>query len=139
MRRRHHPNKAKSHWVYDLKATRSLYGVSRNTPLNWIKQGLRPIDDQKPVAFRGDELNRFHLQRRGKLRCRLEPHEFFCVGCKRPKQPFDGEIEVIPSRKGAARITGVWPDCRGAVFRFVGPRGTPAFFERYAVKSRDEK
>lgn len=131
--------KAKASWVYTIKDVRRLYGVSRNTPLNWIKQGLRPIDHQKPIAFRGDELNRFHRQRwEDARRPPPGPGELYCVGCNRPKQPQGDQVEFVVSRSGAGRMTGICPDCGGSAFLFVTRRTAAAFFKRYQVNSRPD-
>jgi hypothetical protein len=46
---------AKTHRVYSFDDVCRLYGVSRNTPANWIKQGLLPIDDRRDKAFASAE------------------------------------------------------------------------------------
>lgn len=138
MRRLHRSNKAKSHWIYNLRSIRELYGVSRNTPLNWIKQGLIPVDDQRPIVFRGDELNRFHKGRCERARCPLAPYELYCLGCKRPKKPLHGQIEFISFRGRSGQVTGICPDCSSAIFRFVTQSSIDVFFTRYQVKCRDE-
>lgn len=131
--------KAKGSWIYTIKDVRRLYGVSRNTPLNWIKQGLRPIDDQKPIAFRGDELNRFHRQRwEDARRPPPGPGELFCVACRRPKRPRDNRVEFIMSRSGAGQITGICPDCGNTAALLVTQRTAAPFFEKYQVNTRPE-
>ena len=42
-RKNQNPTKAKAHRVYSDEDLRQLYGVSRNTPNNWVKAGLQPV------------------------------------------------------------------------------------------------
>lgn len=44
---------------YEVAEVAALLGVHRNTVRQWIKQGLRPIDDKRPQLLRGSEVRRF--------------------------------------------------------------------------------
>ena len=57
----HHPNPrlAKIHRNYSVEDTARLFNVHKNTVRNWLKDGLEPIDDQRPTLVRGEELRRF--------------------------------------------------------------------------------
>jgi hypothetical protein len=64
----HHPNPrlAKIHRNYSVEDTARLFNVHKNTVRNWLKDGLEPIDDQRPTLVRGEELRRFLNDRRAR-------------------------------------------------------------------------
>lgn len=73
--------KAKQDWTYSRQEVMDLYDVCRNTVTNWIKEGLVYIPD-RPILFRGSDLNAFHAARRKRARKVCRPGEFFCFHCK---------------------------------------------------------
>jgi hypothetical protein len=56
-----HPNPrlAKIHRSYSVEEMALLFGVHKNTVRNWFKNGLEPIDVQRPTVVRGAEIRRF--------------------------------------------------------------------------------
>lgn len=73
----------KIHFVYDIDNIMSLYNVGRNTVTNWMREGLRPSDDQTPKLFSGYEIKRFHDERRERSKTgKLRSGEFICLRCK---------------------------------------------------------
>jgi transposase-like protein len=122
-RRLHSWRKAKIHRVYDKAGIEAIYGISRNTVSNWIKQGLKPVDDTSPVLVRGEELNRFHLQRylASKRPCRAD--EIYCLSCDRPKRPKESQARFTAQRAGVGSVRAVCPDCGHALIRYVNSKG----------------
>jgi hypothetical protein len=110
---------AKTHWVYNIDDVCKLYGVSRNTPANWVKLGLCPIDERRDMAFKGSELNRFHKQRQESAKSTLGPNDIFCVACGEAKLPHPGSISLKRSQRGTNTINSVCPDCTRPISRFV--------------------
>jgi len=54
-----HPNprRVKIHRSYSVEEMSRLLGVHKNTVRNWLKNGLEPIDDQRPTLIRGSDLD----------------------------------------------------------------------------------
>ena len=65
--RRHDSRLVKIHYSYTTEEAASLLSVHKNTLSHWRRQGLRPIDDRRPVLFHGGVLRAF-LERRRKDR-----------------------------------------------------------------------
>ncbi|MEO4045078.1 site-specific integrase [Hoeflea sp. CAU 1731] len=130
-RRLHSSHKAKKHWVYDQKAIRELYGVSRNTPLNWIKAGLKPIDDQKRILVSGGELNRFHHERWLNSRRPLEVGELPCYSCGCPRRCPIETVRFVEIKRGAGQLSGTCPKCLKPCYRFASARQVEEFYRSY--------
>ena len=48
-RRRYRVNLIKETYLYDTNEIAKLFGLHRNTVRHWSKEGLRPIDDRRPI------------------------------------------------------------------------------------------
>ncbi len=114
--------KAKKHWVYGLAEIRALYRVSRNTPRNWLREGLKPIDDARPALVLGDQLNAFHRDRWEKARRPVASDEFFCVACRRPRKPQSGSFRLTCAQPGVRIATAPCPECGRPMHRFLARR-----------------
>ena len=130
-RRLHSSRKAKKHWMYDIKAIQKLYGVSRNTPLNWIKAGLKPVDGQRPILFTGGELNRFHHERWLNSRRPLEVGELPCYSCGCPRRCAKETVRFVKIHHGAGQLTGTCPKCFEPCYLFASSRQVEEFYRSY--------
>lgn len=133
MRRLHHRIRAKARFVYSLEDTCSLYGVNKNTPTNWQKAGLRPIDEKSPKLFKGSGLNRFCDLRRQNSKRPCGPLELFCIGCKSPVLPRRSTFRFDPPGQFRSWVHGVCPnpDREARVFQRV-PNEKYELLKRYA-------
>lgn len=57
--RRHNSRLVKIHYSYTTEEAASLLGIHKNTLTQWRRQGLKPIDDRRPVLFQGGVLRAF--------------------------------------------------------------------------------
>ena len=96
-----HPNPrlAKIHRSYSVEECRALFTVHKNTVRNWLRQGLEPIDGQRPTVIRGDELRRFLTERRARAKQTCGPGRIYCLPCRAPKVPAGKMAECIQSRR----------------------------------------
>jgi len=75
-----HPNPrlAKLHRTYSVEEVARLFKLHKNTVRNWLKQGLTPIDDRRPILILGKELSRFLQERRHKAKQVCGPGRIYC-------------------------------------------------------------
>lgn len=109
----------KKNLVYAVEDVLTLYDITRNTLTNWIKAGLRPVDDQRPQVFRGAELIRFHAERAFSNRRHLRAGEFKCTRCKSRVVPDIDTVGIDAGHKGRFLARGRCPDCGGQVVRLL--------------------
>jgi hypothetical protein len=108
---RQDPTRAKSDWVYSEPEVIDLYGVSRNTILNWIKTGLHPVPGRSPRLFHGAELNHFHKERRERAKRPSERDELYCISCKAQQTMAGREVRVRITYRSGGWLTWTCPEC----------------------------
>src|SRR5262245_14948930 len=116
-----HPNPrlVKMHRCYSVEEVATLFRIHKNTVRHWLKQGLEPIDNQRPTLIRGPELARFISERRKRLKQKCRPGEMYCLPCRAPKVPAGNFADCIQSSSTAGSLCGICPDCGRLMYRRV--------------------
>ena len=115
------PRRVKIHRSYTVDDAAQLFGCHRNTICHWQKEGLKPVDGKRPVAFEGPALTAFLEARRGARRRRLKPGEIYCLPCREPKEPAGDMAEYVLLTDAPRQPSRHLPDLRAA----HPPRGQP--------------
>ena len=119
-RRVQNPRIAKLHRCYDVDEVMKLYDCHRNTVYNWMKHGLRPIDDHYPILFHGSSLNEFHLTRRSRNKRPCGPGQIYCVSCGEAQDPAGGMVECAVRTPLTWAVSAICPGCGRLIHRIVG-------------------
>ena len=98
-----------------------LFKVHRNTVRNWFRQGLEPIDDQRPILIRGQELRLFLTERRARAKQICGPGRIYCLPCRAPKVPAGNIAECIRTSETTGTLEGICPDCNRMIYRRINP------------------
>lgn len=119
-----HPNPrlAKINRNYSVEEISRLFAVHKNTVRNWLRQGLKPIDDQRPTLIRGEELRRFLTDRRERTKQACGPGRIYCLPCRAPKVPAGKMADCIETGDNAGTLQGICPDCDRMIYRRVNPQ-----------------
>jgi hypothetical protein len=119
-----HPNprRAKIHRSYSVEEVSRLFGIHKNTVRNWLRQGLSPIDGERPTVVRGVELRRFLTARRTSARQTCGPGRIFCLPCRAPKVPAGNMADCIAVGETTGTLRGICPDCDRMIYRRVNPK-----------------
>ncbi len=126
-RRQPNPTLAKRHFSYTVEEIACLYGIHKNTVRNWLRLGLTPIDDRRPIMVTGLVLNAFHASRRAKAKRPCGPGELYCVPCHKPQRPAGDMAEYYPLTATTGKLTGICPDCDRLLFQRVNAARLAAF------------
>jgi hypothetical protein len=118
-----HPNPrlAKIHRNYSVEEISRLFALHKNTVRTWLRQGLKPIDDQRPILVRGEEICRFLTDRRARTKQACGPGRIFCLPCRAPKVPAGKMAECIQTGNSGT-LQGICPDCNRMIYRRVNPQ-----------------
>ena len=119
-----HPNSclAKIHRSYSVEEIARLLSVHKNTVRSWLKQGLEPIDGQRPSVVRGEEVRRFLTERRARAKRPSGPGRIYCLPCRAPKVPALKMAECITTSDTIGTLQGICPDCGRMIYRRVNPQ-----------------
>lgn len=117
--RRSNPRLAKIHHSYSVEELARLLKVHKNTVRNWLRQGLAPIDGGRPTLVRGEEVRRFLIERRARLKQACGPGRIYCLPCRAPKVPAGNFAELIPNGTTAGMLQGICPSCDRMIYRRV--------------------
>jgi excisionase family DNA binding protein len=112
--------------AYDVAEVARLLGVHRNTVRRWLKEGLEPIDDRRPLLIHGSHLKAFLSKRRKSRKhpCRLG--EFFCFRCRAPRKPWGGTADVTLRTKKLACVLALCAECETPMYRAVSAADLPS-------------
>lgn len=109
--RRLNPKLAKLHRSYTTEEIASLFGVHKNTVLNWVKSGLPKIDNRRPVLVLGSELQSFLKGRRTNAKRPCSAGELFCLRCRAPRMPIGRRVLYSPQTPLLGSLTGTCAAC----------------------------
>ena len=116
-----HPNHrhVKIHRSYTVEEIASLFCIHKNTVRGWVKAGLSPSDDKRPMLILGHTLAAYLNARRVKNRQTCQPGEIYCVKCRAPKVPAADMAEYKPVSDTLGNLVAICPDCNSIMNRRV--------------------
>ncbi len=108
-----HPNykRIKTHLTYSIEELARLFSLHNNTVRNWQSGGLKPIDDGKPILFKGSVVAAFLKGRRHDAKKPCGINEIFCLPCREPKIPAAAMAEYLATTDTSGNLRGICPDC----------------------------
>jgi helix-turn-helix protein len=117
--RRHALNRIKTGISYDVAEVAKLFAVHRNTVRQWLREGLKTIDDRRPLLIHGAALKAFLAKRQQarKHLCRLD--EFFCFKCRAPRTPYGAMADVAQHTAKIAKLTAICAVCETEMHRTI--------------------
>ena len=120
--RKPNPRLGKIHRSYSVDEVSRPFRVHKNTVRAWLKQGLEPIDDQRPILIRGQKLRRFLSERRTRSKQTCGPGRIYCLPCRAPKVPAGQVADCVQIGETTGTLQGICPDCDRMIYRRVNPK-----------------
>jgi Helix-turn-helix domain len=116
------PRLAKIHRSYSVDDVSRLFRIHKNTVRNWLREGLEPIDDQRPTLIRGQDLHHFLAERRARSKKTCGPGRLYCLPCRAPKVPAGKIADCLQTGDTSGTLQGICPDCNRMIYRRVNPQ-----------------
>ena len=117
--RRLNPGLVKIHRSYSIEQVARTLGVHKNTVANWLKNGLSPIDDQRPILIQGAVIRAFLQERRNRQKRCCAVGELYCLKCRAPKPPLDGRAIYVPLTNSGGNLQARCSDCLSIICRRI--------------------
>ncbi len=116
-----HPNHClvKKFRTYSVEEVVKLLGSHRNTIREWLRKGLRTIDQRRPLLIHGGDLVVFLVARRKASKRPLKPGELRCFSCREARVPIGGAVVYQAQTSSLGNLVGVCPVCDTRMFRRV--------------------
>ncbi len=118
-KRRPNYRHVKIHRSYTVEEIANLFGTHKNTVRAWVKAGLSPCDDKRPMLILGHDLASFLQARRARNKQTCRPGEIYCVRCRAPKFPAGDMADYQPVTEKLGNLTAICPDCDSIMNRRV--------------------
>lgn len=115
--RRPGPNAVKLNRTYDVAELAARLGVHKNTVRNWQRDGLKPLDDRRPVLFHGSTVRAFLSSRRASRRSPCPPGTLYCFKCRAPRPPALGMVDYIPISATGGNVRAICAICETVMHR----------------------
>lgn len=96
-----------------------MFGIHKNTVRNWVKNGLAPIDSNRPMLILGHDLAEFLQKRRTKNKQPCKPGELYCVRCRVPRPAAEDMAEYSPTNEKTGNLVAICPVCDAIMNRRV--------------------
>ena len=107
-----------------------LFRVHKNTVRDWLKSGLQPIDDRRPILILGRQLASFLHARRERRRQRCAPASSIASAAGRQGARPPGTAEYLPITASSGNLRALCADCGTRMYRRVS-------FQKLAVVAGD--
>jgi hypothetical protein len=98
MKRKYNVRLITSRRSYTPEDVAQLFGINKKTVFRWLKEGLRPLEENtKPFLIMGEELSHFLTEQKKKQRLSLKKDEFFCLKCRKAVLAKAGTEKNVPT------------------------------------------
>ena len=118
-KRRPNARRIKLHRSYSVEDAARVLGVHKNTVANWLKNGLRTIDDRRPILIHGPILRTYLEERHRTRRKRCGQGELYCLRCRAPRRAADNRAIYKPSLRSGGNLQGRCAGCSSIMCRRV--------------------
>lgn len=130
---------AKIHRSYTVDEIARLFDIHKNTVRAWVKAGLPPCDDNRPMMILGRDLAAYLKERQTKNKRPCQAGEVYCVRCRVPKQPAGDMADYEPITNKFGNLKGYCPDCEGMIFRRASLAKLPQIRGKLDIKIVEAK
>jgi len=132
--KRLNPRRVKIHRSYTVGEVARMLEAHKNTVRAWLRDGLTPIDQRRPVLIQGGQLASYIDARRKRRRQPCRPGELYCFRCRMPKAAAAGAADYLPVTPSSGNLMARCSDCGTRMYRRVALRKLEAVAGDLQVK-----
>lgn len=136
VKRRLNVSRVKPYYTYSIQEVCELFNVHKNTVYRWVKEGLKPLDNQKPLLLFGTHLKEFLQTRQDNKRQKCTPLEMFCVKCQKPQIPWGNIADIKIHNQKQLMLTGLCPVCSKKMNRWGSTSQLPHYQNQFFIQQQ---
>lgn len=115
--RRVNPRAVKMHRSYSVPELAACFGVHKNTVRLWQRDGLQPLDGERPALFQGATIRAFLANRIASRKRPCPPGTLYCFRCREPRPPALGKVDFHSSKAKSGNIRAICATCETVMHR----------------------
>lgn len=104
----------KGNKTYTVEELADVAGVSIPTVRNWLKIGMKRLDDQRPTMIIGFQALEFINARKANSKKPMALGEFYCLRCKAARKPLGGMADYAAISATGGRLKALCSVCECA-------------------------
>ena len=113
------PQRIKIHRSYDTRELANLLGVHKNTVRQWQRNGMKPIDNVRPILFTGDTVRAFLFARNASRKRPCPPGTIYCFKCRAGCQPAGAMVDYMPINGVSGNLRAICATCETIMHRRI--------------------
>lgn len=114
---RANPNAVKLHRTYTIADLAERLDVHKNSVRKWHQDGLQPIDNGRPLLFRGVDIRAFLRKRNASRKCPCPPGTLYCFRCRTPQPPAGAMADYIAITATSGNVRAICSKCETMMHR----------------------
>ena len=115
--RRVNPCAVKLHRSYSVPELAACFDVHKNSVRNWQREGLKPLDDSRPVLFQGETIRAFLSERNASRKRPCPPGTLYCFRCRAPRPAALGMVDYVSINAVSGNIGAICATCETVMHR----------------------
>lgn len=138
--RRYSPRRVRLSLSYSVQEVSALFGLHKNAVRNWIRDGLRTIDTQKPRMIHGSDLADYLTLKQSRWKRACKPDEFYCFKCRLPRRTWANVVDIAIRNDSKLDLCGLCETCSTEMHRAGAVRKLAEYQKTFDIqKMRDER
>lgn len=114
-------HRIKIHRPYTVEDLAAALSMHKHTIRRWTKCGLDPVDDRRPMMFRGIDVVTFLGKYRAARKAPCGPGQMYCFKCRAPKHSAGSMADLEITGLSRGQLVGICTDCGTMMYRRVNP------------------
>ena len=135
--RRVNPNRVKILRNFTARELADRLGVHKNTIRHWQRNGLAPLDGQRPLLFSGAVVREFLILRSKSRKRPCAPGALYCFKCREARRPISTSVEYFRMPSGAGDLRATCGECGTTMHRRTRQEAIHAVLPGVLVQIRE--
>lgn len=107
----------KLHRSYSIEEISRALGVHKNTVRQWQREGMTPLDGNRPALFQGATIRAFLSKRNAGRKCPCPPGTLYCFKCRVPRPAALGMVDYVSINAMSGNVRAICATCETVMHR----------------------